>query len=117
MIAAVRAAAAGDALISPRVTRRLLAEFIRRPAPADGERTLSRLTDRERQVFRGLARGRSNAEIARELYLGETTVKTHVASVLAKLGVRDRIQAVVFAYEHGVVLPGESSVQDGDPPA
>jgi DNA-binding NarL/FixJ family response regulator len=108
MIAAVRAAAAGDALISPRITRRLLAEFARRPAPAESEQALARLTEREREVFRGLARGRSNAEIAAGLFLGEATVKTHVTNVLAKLQLRDRVQAVVYAYEHGVVVPGDA---------
>jgi len=108
MVAAVRAAAAGDALISPSVTRRLLAEFTRRPAPDASEHALALLTERERDVFRGLARGRSNAEIAAALYLGEATVKTHVANALAKLQLRDRVQAVVYAYEHGIVVAGEA---------
>jgi DNA-binding NarL/FixJ family response regulator len=106
MIAAVHAAASGDALIAPSVTRRLLAEFVRRPDPADAAEQLAALTEREREVLLRLGRGLSNAEIARELYLGEATVKTHVGNLLGKLGLRDRVQAVVFAYERGLVRPG-----------
>jgi DNA-binding NarL/FixJ family response regulator len=106
MLAAVRAAAGGDALISPRITRRLLAEFVQRPTADDADRALDTLTDREREIFGQLARGRSNTEIAATLFLGEATVKTHVGNVLAKLRLRDRIQAVIYAYEHGIVTPG-----------
>jgi DNA-binding NarL/FixJ family response regulator len=106
MVAAVHAAAVGDALIAPSVTRRLLAEFVRRPEPGDAAEQLAVLTERERDVLLRLGRGLSNAEIARELYLGEATVKTHVGNLLAKLGLRDRVQAVVFAYERGLVRPG-----------
>jgi DNA-binding NarL/FixJ family response regulator len=105
MVSAVAAAAAGDALIAPAVTRRLLAEFVRRPRPG-GDPALVGLTDREREVLVRLGRGLSNSEIAAEMYLGEATVKTHVSSVLAKLGLRDRTQAVVYAYETGLVQPG-----------
>jgi len=107
MIAGVHAAANGDALIAPSVTRRLLAEFARRPHPADASRALASLTERERDILLRLGRGMSNAEIAAELFLGEATIKTHVGNVLAKLGLRDRIQAVVYAYENGLLTPGE----------
>jgi len=106
MIAAIHAAARGDALIAPQVTRRLLNEFIHRPVPADAADDLQVLTERERDVFTCLARGMSNTEIAAQLFLGEATVKTHVSNTLAKLGLRDRIGAVVYAYEHGHVTPG-----------
>ena len=108
LVAAVRVVAAGEALLAPSVTRRLIAEFARRPArpesPAPAQ--LEPLTARERDVLELLARGRSNAEIAEALYVGEATVKSHVAHVLMKLGLRDRIQAVIFAYEVGLVRPG-----------
>jgi len=107
MIAGVHAAANGDALIAPSVTRRLLAEFARRPHSTDANRALASLTERERDILLRLGRGMSNAEIAAELFLGEATIKTHVGNVLAKLGLRDRIQAVVYAYENGVLTPGE----------
>jgi DNA-binding NarL/FixJ family response regulator len=109
MIAGVHAAASGDALIAPSVTRRLLAEFAQRPQPADASRTLTSLTERERDTLLRLGRGMSNAEIAAELFLGEATIKTHVGKVLAKLALRDRVQAVVYAYETGLVTPGEST--------
>jgi DNA-binding NarL/FixJ family response regulator len=105
LISAVRVVAAGDALIAPSVTRRLLAEFVRRPRPEQDE-GLERLTPREREVLQRMGLGMSNNEIAAELVLGETTVKTHVANVLAKLGLRDRVQAVVYCYETGLVAPG-----------
>jgi len=108
MVEAIRAAAAGDALIAPSVTRRLLAEFARRPNPNEAAPTLASLTERERDVLLHLARGESNAEIASQLYLGEATVKTHVANVLSKLNLRDRIQAVVYAYESGLISPGQT---------
>lgn len=113
LAAAVRAVARGDALVEPRLTRRLLEEFTRGPArsPASAGPPpvgLSDLTDRELEVFRELARGLTNAEIAEALYISETTVKTHVAHVLAKLQLRDRVQAVVLAYESGLA-PGPSS--------
>ncbi len=108
LIAAVRAAAAGDALLAPSVTRRLIEAFARRPpeaAPAPSR--LAALTARERDVLLLLARGRSNAEVAAALFVSEATVKTHVGNLLAKLGLRDRVQAVILAYETGIVRPGE----------
>jgi len=110
LVAGIRSVASGDSLLAPSVTRRLIQEFVRRPP--DAIRTpspeLARLTAREVEVLQMMARGRSNAEIATEFFVSETTIKTHVAHVLTKLGVRDRVQAVVFAYESGVVLPGDS---------
>jgi DNA-binding NarL/FixJ family response regulator len=108
LVAGIRAVASGDALLAPSVTRRVIEEFVRRPpesvrtAPPE----LAELTERELEVLKLMARGLANAEIARELFISETTVKTHVAHVLMKLKLRDRVQAVVFAYESGLVLPG-----------
>jgi DNA-binding NarL/FixJ family response regulator len=108
LIAAVRAAAAGDALLAPSVTRRLIEAFAMRPAEAaPAPSRLAALTTRERDVLLLLARGRSNAEIAAALFVSEATVKTHVGNLLAKLGLRDRVQAVIVAYETGIVRPGE----------
>jgi DNA-binding NarL/FixJ family response regulator len=106
LIAAVRAAATGDSLIEPSITRRLVERFAAPAPPVRLPRELSSLTERELEVLRLVARGLSNAEIATELTVAETTVKTHVARVLAKLGVRDRVQAVVVAYETGFVTRG-----------
>lgn len=106
MITAIHAAATGDALIAPPVTRRLLKEFVSRPRPDAATHATAALTEREREVLQRLGRGLSNSEIAAELHLGEATVKTHISSVLTKLRVRDRVQAVVFAYEHRLVTPG-----------
>ena len=107
LIAAVRAAAAGDALLAPSVTRRLIEAFARRPPEtAPSPSRLASLTARERDVLLLLARGRSNAEIAAVLFVSEATVKTHVGNLLAKLGLRDRVQAVILAYETGIVIPG-----------
>ena len=107
LIAAVRAAAAGDALCSPSVTRRLIEAFARRPPETTpSPSALASLTARERDVLGLLARGRSNAEIAAALFVSEATVKTHVGNLLAKLGLRDRVQAVILAYETGMVVPG-----------
>jgi DNA-binding NarL/FixJ family response regulator len=110
LVDAVRVVAAGDALLAPRITRRLLERFGSDLAPrGTGEDPAAAiLTAREREVLRLVAGGRSNLEIAERLVLTEATVKTHVSSVLRKLGVRDRVQAVVWAYEHGVVRPGEA---------
>ncbi|HEV2239766.1 MAG TPA: response regulator transcription factor [Streptosporangiaceae bacterium] len=110
LIAAIRAAAAGDALLAPSVTRRLIEAFARRPPEATPSPSqLASLTARERDVLLLLARGRSNAEIAVALFVSEATVKTHVGNVLAKLGLRDRVQAVILAYETGLVVPGDLS--------
>ncbi len=107
LIAAVRAAAAGDALLAPSVTRRLIDAFGRRPAAAvTAPDRLNALTARERDVLLLLARGHSNAEVAAALFVSEATVKTHVGNLLAKLGLRDRVQAVILAYEAGLVVPG-----------
>ncbi len=108
LVNAVRVVAAGDALLAPALTRRLIADFVRRPPPGAGPAgVMAELTDRELDVVRLVARGRSNAEIAAELVVSEATVKTHVARILAKLGLRDRVQVVVAAYESGFVQPGE----------
>ena len=107
LAAAVRAVVGGDVLLSPSITRRLVEQFVRRPPPGqDLPAGLRALTAREVQVLRLVARGLSNAEIATVLFLGEATVKTHLNRVLAKLGLRDRVQAVVLAYETGLVTPG-----------
>ena len=109
LVEAVRTVAAGDGLIDPSVTRRLIAEFARTPAtPVQRPSQLERLTERERDVLELVARGLSNAEIAKELMVGAATVKTHVTHVLTKLDLRDRVQAVIYAYEAGVVQPGPS---------
>ncbi|HET8616044.1 MAG TPA: response regulator transcription factor [Actinomycetales bacterium] len=106
LLSAIRVAAQGDALIAPSVTRRLLDEFAALGARTSSVPGLGELTDRERQVLTHVAAGLSNAEIAAVMFVGEATVKTHVGRVLAKLGVRDRVQAVVAAYESGLVRPG-----------
>jgi DNA-binding NarL/FixJ family response regulator len=104
---AVRLVAAGDALLAPSVTRRLIAEFARMGAPrSPGRAQVESLTDREAEVLTLVARGLSNAEIAAQLVVAEQTVKTHVSRILMKLGLRDRTQAVVFAYESGLIRPG-----------
>ena len=108
LLAAVRTVADGEALLSPAITRRVIKQFTRVPHPAP-PRELDDLTERELDVFRLVARGLSNAEIAKQLFVSEATVKTHVAHVLMKLDLRDRVQAVVAAYESGLVEPGESS--------
>ena len=99
--------ASGDSLVDPAMTKRLLESFLPR-LPRKTSTLLDTLTDRELDVLRAIARGYSNAEIADSLYIGESTVKTHVSSVLLKLALRDRVQAVVFAYEHGVAVAGEA---------
>jgi DNA-binding NarL/FixJ family response regulator len=110
LVEGIRIVARGDALLAPSVTRRLIQEFSRIPPPERGlPPALEALTPRELEVFKLLARGLSNAELAAELVVSETTVKTHVARILTKVGVRDRVQAVVLAYESGVVAPGELS--------
>jgi DNA-binding NarL/FixJ family response regulator len=106
LVDAIRVVADGEALLAPAVTRRLLERFAATlPKPEEREPALATLTDRERDVLELVASGLSNAEIAERLFLGETTVKTHVSSVLRKLGLRDRVQAVVLAYEAGLVRP------------
>ena len=110
LVGAVRTVAAGDAMLAPALTRRLIEDFVRRPLPgAAAPDAMGELTDRELEVVRLMARGRSNAEIAGELVVSEATVKTHVARILSKLGLRDRIQVVVLAYETGFVQPGEGA--------
>jgi DNA-binding NarL/FixJ family response regulator len=107
---AVRVVATGEALLAPAITRRLIEQFVRRPPPgAARPAELDALTDREVEVLRLVARGLSNGEIASSLFLSEATVKTHLTHILTKLGVRDRVQAVVLAYESGLVQPGESA--------
>jgi DNA-binding NarL/FixJ family response regulator len=110
LVAGIRAVAKGDALLAPSVTRRVIEEFVRRP-PSSVQTLppeLAELTPRELEVLKLIARGLSNAEIAKELFVSETTVKTHVAHVLMKLDVRDRVQAVVLAYETGLAGAGDS---------
>jgi len=113
LAAAIRVVASGEAMLSPAITRRLIERFTGLPGPkASDPAALGDLTPRETEVLHLVARGLSNAEIASELHLGETTVKSHVARLLMKLGVHDRVQAVVLAYETGFVTPG--SVSTGD---
>jgi DNA-binding NarL/FixJ family response regulator len=112
LVAAIHVVASGDALLSPTITKRVIEEFIRRPpstiaTPASP--LVAELTARELEVLGFMARGLSNAEIAKDLFVSETTVKTHVARILMKLDLRDRVQAVVFAYETGLVQPGSVS--------
>jgi len=105
---AVRVVATGESLLAPAITRRLVEQFVRRPPPGSARPPeLETLTERELDVLRLVARGRSNAEIAQELFLSEATVKTHLTHILTKLRLRDRVQAVVVAYESGLVQPGE----------
>ncbi len=106
LIHAVRVVAAGDALLAPSVTRRIIEQFARRPVEPEVRERVASLTQREREVLVMLARGNSNAELAAALFVTEGTIKTHVSSLLAKLGLRDRVQAVVLAYESGLVRPG-----------
>jgi DNA-binding NarL/FixJ family response regulator len=106
LVQAIRVVAAGAALLDPAVTRRVIEEFARNPATGPRPPEVNRLTDRELEVLHLVARGLSNAEIAATLVVSEATVKTHVARMLDKLRLRDRVQAVVYAYEHGLVRPG-----------
>jgi DNA-binding NarL/FixJ family response regulator len=107
LAAAIRTVGEGDALLAPSITRRLIEEFAAPRAPSNIPPGLDELTPRELEVFKLIATGRSNSEIATHLIVGETTVKTHVTRILMKLGVRDRVQAVVLAYEAGIVNPGQ----------
>jgi DNA-binding NarL/FixJ family response regulator len=113
LVAAIQVVAAGDALLSPSITRRVISEFVKGtgPKPQAQFPRLQDLTARELEVLVLIARGLSNAEIAKALFVSETTVKTHVARILMKLGLRDRVQAVVLAYEAGVVTPGEAAAE------
>ncbi len=104
-----RSTTAGEALLSPSITRRLIADYARRPPPSEQPATLAELTPRELEVLRLIARGLSNGEIAGELVLEEATVKTHVARIFQKLDLHDRAQAVVLAYESGLVQPGATT--------
>jgi len=106
LITAIRVVARGEALLAPSVTRRLIAEFARSHPPTEKPQRLAALSGREMEVLKLVARGLSNAEISAELYVAETTVRTHVGRILTKLGLRDRVQAVVLAYETGLVQPG-----------
>ena len=110
LVDAIRVVASGDALLAPAITRRVIEDFVSRP-PASARRQapgLDELTARELEMLRYVARGLSNAEIAEAAFVSETTVKTHVAHILMKLRLRDRVQAVVYAYEHGIVAPGDT---------
>jgi len=107
LTSAIRTAASGEAMLAPAVTRRLIEEFCKRPPLAGAAPPLPQLSQRERDVLLLVARGMSNAEIAQELFLGETTVKSHLARIFTKLGLRDRVQAVVLAYETGLVRPND----------
>jgi DNA-binding NarL/FixJ family response regulator len=110
LTSAIRTVAAGQALLAPAITRRLIEAFVRAPPPGSGVPPgMEELTNREREVLELIARGRSNAEIGGELFLSEATVKSHVGHILAKLSLRDRVQAVVLAYEAGLVRPGQAS--------
>jgi DNA-binding NarL/FixJ family response regulator len=106
LVNAVRVVAEGNSLLAPSVTRRIIAEFAQRPPRSHVKDPVEKLTERETEVLRLIARGKTNAEIAAELIVSEATVKTHVSNLLTKLGLRDRVQAVVYAYESGMIQPG-----------
>jgi len=106
LIEAVRVVADGNALLAPSVTRRIINEFAQRTARNDLKNKLSSLTEREIEVMRLIAKGKTNSEIAADLFVGETTVKTHISNLFTKLDLRDRVQAVVYAYESGLIQPG-----------
>jgi DNA-binding NarL/FixJ family response regulator len=112
LVTAIRVLAAGEALLAPSITRRLIEEFARRPPSNARPAELEVLSPRELEVLRLVARGLSNAEIATELYVGDATVKTHVSRILQKLTLRDRVQAVVLAYESGLLQPGDPTASD-----
>jgi DNA-binding NarL/FixJ family response regulator len=103
LVEAVRIVLAGETILAPSITRRLVEDYCRRPPPAGSTASSAQLSERELEVVRELAVGRSNSEIAAAMFLGEATVKSHIARVLAKLGLRDRVQIVIYAYEHGIV--------------
>ncbi len=107
LVKAIRVTGAGDALLAPSITRRLIEEFSRQRPAVPATNRLAALTERETDVLRLMARGMSNAEIAGRLFLGESTVKTHVGHILDKLRLRDRVQAVILAYEAGLIRPGQ----------
>jgi DNA-binding NarL/FixJ family response regulator len=111
LIAGIHTVAAGDALLAPSITKRVIQTFASLPARPQPATELEQLTAREREVLQLLAQGLSNAEIASQLVITETTTKTHVARVLAKLGIRDRVHAVIYAYEGGLVVPGSSGAR------
>jgi DNA-binding NarL/FixJ family response regulator len=113
---AIRTVSAGGALLAPPITRRLIEDFCRRPPPDGAADRAAQLSQRELDVVRHVAQGRSNAEIAGQLYLSQATVKSHIARILAKLGLRDRVQIVIFAYETGITRPGEPTRAPGDKP-
>jgi DNA-binding NarL/FixJ family response regulator len=110
---AIRTVAAGESLLSPAITRRLIEDYVRRPPPGQPPSQLAELTERELEVLRLLGRGLSNQEIAATLVVSEHTARTHVGHILSKLGLRDRVQAVVLAYECGLVQPGAAADEDG----
>src|SRR5204862_3381501 len=109
LLHALRVVAAGEALLAPAITRRLIEDFARRPPPSTQPEALAELTPRELEVLRLIARGLSNADIANQLVVGDATVKTHVARIFSKLDIHDRAQAVVLAYESGLVQPGTAA--------
>jgi len=114
LVAAIQVVASGDALLAPGVTRRVIDAFVRQPIPSNRRSAaLEALTPREREVLGLVARGRSNLDVARRLFVSEATVKTHVSNILGKLGLRDRVHAVIFAYESGLIVAGEP--EDGSP--
>jgi DNA-binding NarL/FixJ family response regulator len=106
LVAGIRTVAEGNALLAPSVTRRVIAKFAQKPKPRDYTESLRELTSREVDIMKLVARGKTNAEIAEELFIGEATVRTHVSNLLSKLDLRDRVQIVAFAYESGTIQPG-----------
>jgi DNA-binding NarL/FixJ family response regulator len=106
LVAGIRTVAEGNALLAPSVTRRVIAKFAQKPKPRDYSNILSQLTAREIDIMKSVARGKTNAEIAQDLFIGEATVRTHVSNLIGKLELRDRVQIVALAYESGIVQPG-----------